>query len=461
MPINARPRLAASFAAAAASAGMLTAAPAAQAAPPANDNPAAPDSFQPVTAENGQPSDLQAIAELAEATPDAGVPKCLGPTSFARTVWYSIPAAAQTHEITVEASGRTLDRLDLAAFVQPLNANPSTPSTAQPNVCAGNGSGGADAAEEPTSGVSLTVPGGHPVLIQVGRRGRPGSQQDEEAVVSLDDEAVAASPSQPPGDQAGLNTPGVRAKGDTIAPLFGATITQEDPAEPPCPSLGSVWRVLKPDKSHPGPRLITANGADVSTLTVFGSPSPTSGNALDCVNRSGTGSLQMLIPAAKTKKPLWIRLGTDAPSDGATGSLRAGPGAGTLVVDGGPGGFDPTAGGPGGGFPSDCAKADASHAAVTGAAFAGNLKRLNKRGRFTLGFTLKRGPVCDAEVQLSGPRGRVYATAQAIRLKTGRRFVSLARGRALARGRYTLTVTGLDRLGNHVRVPGKVGGKLG
>lgn len=438
---------------------MLTAAAPAQAAPPSNDSPATPGSFQSYTAENGQPSDLQATAELAEATPDAGVPRCLGPASFARTVWYAIPAAAATHTITVEASGRTLDRLDLAAFVQPLDANPAAPATTQPNVCAGLGSGGADAAEEPTSGVTLTVPGGHAVLIQVGRRGTPGSPEDEQAIVSLDDESPATPPSQPPGDAAGLNTPGVQAKGQTLAPLFGATITSEDPAQPACPSLGDVWRVLKPDRSNPGPRLITANGADVSTLTVFGSP-PTSGNALDCVNRSGTGSLQMLIPAASATKPLWIRLGTDQPREGAAGTLQVQPGAGKLVIDGGPGGFDPTPGGPGGGFPTDCSKADASRARVAGPAFAGNLKRLNKRRGITIGFTLKRGPICDVEVQLSGPRGRVYASAQAIRLKTGRRFVSLARSATLARGGYSLTVTGLDSFGNHVRVPGKVSGRI-
>src|SRR4051812_30408652 len=94
----------------------------AQAAPPPNDNPTSPDSFQPYTAENGTPTQLTATAELAEATPDFGVPRCLGTSSFARTVWYVIPAEAAPHEIDVEASGETLDVLDLAAFVQPPDA---------------------------------------------------------------------------------------------------------------------------------------------------------------------------------------------------------------------------------------------------------------------------------------------------------------------------------------------------
>ena len=96
--------------------------PAATAAPPSNDSATAPDTFQSYTAENGTPSELQATAVPAEATPDFGVPRCLGPASFARTVWYVIPAESAPHEIAVEASGRTLDVVDLAAFVQPQDA---------------------------------------------------------------------------------------------------------------------------------------------------------------------------------------------------------------------------------------------------------------------------------------------------------------------------------------------------
>ena len=44
---------------------------------------------------------------------------CLGSGSFLRTVWYRIPATQTPRELTVEASGRTLNVVDLAAFVQP------------------------------------------------------------------------------------------------------------------------------------------------------------------------------------------------------------------------------------------------------------------------------------------------------------------------------------------------------
>src|SRR4051812_7168019 len=97
----------------------------AQAAPPPNDAPSAPQGFTQVTAENGQPRGQQGIAELAEATPDRNVPRCLGPQSFARTVWFVVPPASTPQEIDVEASGRTLGVVDLAAYVQPPNGDPA------------------------------------------------------------------------------------------------------------------------------------------------------------------------------------------------------------------------------------------------------------------------------------------------------------------------------------------------
>ena len=87
---------------------------AAVAAPPPNDGPATPGAFAAVTAENGIPSEQQAIADLAEATPDTGVPRCLGDDSFERTVWLRIPEATAPREVTVEASGSTLEVVDLA-----------------------------------------------------------------------------------------------------------------------------------------------------------------------------------------------------------------------------------------------------------------------------------------------------------------------------------------------------------
>jgi hypothetical protein len=429
---------------------------AAGAAPPPNDSPSAPGSFQPYTAENGKPSDLQAIAELAEATPDAGVPQCLGPASFARTVWYVIPAAETPHEITVEASGQTIDVLDLAVFVQPADA--TAPLTVQPNACSGVGAGGANAAEEPTSGISVRVPAGRSVLVQVGRRGPVGSSDDERAVVSLDGRAIVPSPaSPPPGDAADFATPLANTNRDNIVSLFGATLTEEDPAQPPCPSLGSVWRKVVPSRA--GPRLISAVGNEATTLTVFAGRAPRGDNALDCIDRVGRGSLQMLVQG-KARQPLWIRLGTDQPPDGSTATLRVDQTPGAFVVDGGPGGFDPTPGGPGGGLPPDCAKADAARASIRGTPFRGTVKQLNKRRFLTLALVVNRGPVCDVAVSLIGPRGRAYASARTLRLKGGRQLLRLGRTTPLAKGAYRLQVTALSRLGDHVRVRTTLRGQL-
>ncbi|HEY0630460.1 MAG TPA: hypothetical protein VGC98_00260, partial [Thermoleophilaceae bacterium] len=341
------------------------------------------------------------------------------------------------------------------AFVQPQDA--STPVTLQPNACDGLGAGGAAAAEEPTSGISLRVPAGRAVLVQVGRRGPVGSPDNERAIVSLGDRPLPAPAAPPPGDSAGPATPLAGTNSDNVLPLFGATLTDEDPAQPPCPSLGSVWRKIVPARA--GPRLITANGAEAATLTVFAGAAPQADNALDCVNRAGRGSLQMLVQA-KARKPLWIRVGTDGPPAASKASLRIEPGTGAFVVDGGPGGFDPTSFGPGGGFPPECARADAAKASASGPSFQGQSKQLSARATLTLAFTIRKGPLCDVEATLVGPHGRVYASARSIRLQGGRRRLHLTRTRKLARGSYSLRITALSNLGDPVPVHTTVKGKF-
>ena len=135
---------------------LVTAAPAA-AAPPSNDDPFAAGVFAPFTAENGTPTALQAVAELAEARPDAGVPRCLGSSSFARTVWYRVPGARRPRACSrSRRRAGTLEVVDLAAFVQAevpaaVSAAPLAHSsqaallTREPNACDGVGAGGSDA----------------------------------------------------------------------------------------------------------------------------------------------------------------------------------------------------------------------------------------------------------------------------------------------------------------------------
>jgi hypothetical protein len=431
-------------------------APAAAAVPPPNDTRFAPQFFQPYSAENGNPQDLQAIAELAEATADGPVPRCLGPSSFVRTVWYRVPGATVPQELTVEAAGRTLAVVDLAAFVQPAGA--TEPVTAEPNACSGLGAGGSDASEEPTSGVTLRVPAGRDVLFQVGHRGRPGPVENERVVVSLDAQPLDPF-SIPAGDFADpATTPRASTRRGTIVPLFGTTTTEEDPAQPPCPSLGSIWRRVEIGRRKPARRLVRVTGASVSTLAVFSGSRPTGENVLDCVTRSDFGPLHMLVPTRRGRD-LWIRLGSDRPSSGRRAKIRVEDGTDRVAVDGGPGGFDPTTGGPGGGLPAACERSDTDRALIRGRRITGSAERLNRRPTIAVRVRVRRGPVCDVEVELVNRRGHVYGTTRAVWLK-GRRVVRLRRVGQLRRGVYRLRVTAISQLGERERVRTRVSGRL-
>jgi hypothetical protein len=450
---------------AAACAAALWGAPAAHAVPPPNDAATTPAAFAPYTAANGVPREQQAIAELAEASADPGVPRCLGARSFARTVWYRIPEMPVAQEIDIDASGRTLDTIDLAAFVQPAVAPPPAPpaptakatqlpaATAVPNACAGLGDGGASGAEEPGSAITLRVPPNHPVLVQVGRRGTRGTADDERAVLSLFTRRVDVF-SFPLSDIASATNPTVSAKRALQVALATATITGEDPAVPSCPSLGSVWSRLIPGNSIP--RRISVEGKGATTLAVFSGGAPAVREALDCVNRSGRGALQMLVPARKGRT-LWIRIGSDSQTAGPA-TLRVDSAEHAVVVDGGPGGVDPTRGGPGGGLPTACESARIERARISGPELAGKPATYNV-DRVPLRIVVRGARVCDAELRLYGPHGFLYAKGQAIQLK-GRNRVQLPRRRTFVRGRYRLEVTGMSRLGERVEVPTNVEGRL-
>jgi hypothetical protein len=429
--------------------------PTAGAAPPGNDWPHLAGVFEPYTAENGTPDAQQAIAELVEAGPEPGTPRCLGERSFARTVWFRTPPAETFQEVSIEAIGRTLDVLDLAAFIQPEGA--TSPLVDMPNACSGEGSTGSAAAEEPTAAVTLRVPPRRSVLIQVGRRGARGTPDDERALLSLETRPsfFAAGPA---GDLADRSTPPARTKQTTTLALGGATTTEEDPAQPACPALASVWRRVVPSTS--GSRLITANGRGVSTLTVFSGTRPTLYNALDCVNRGGYGPLQMRVRVRK-RRPLWIRVGSDTPVDSAEAKLRVEPTERAVVIDGGPGGFDPTTGGPGGGLPQACENADLDRARVSGAGIRGQARSLNRRATIALRIKTRRSVVCDVTLLLRGPRGRVYAEGRRVWLQKGRRAtVRLRRVRRLVRGQYRLRVSGRSELGVQEPVRTRVRGRL-
>jgi hypothetical protein len=447
----------------------LLAAPA-LAVPPPNDVPggSAAGIFLPYTAQNGVPTELQATAELNEATADPGVPRCLGASSFQRTVWYRLPESPVATQLTLEATGRTLAVVDLAAFVQPEVAPPPPVPpvrahvsqlqsvTSEPNACDGIGAGGSDAAEEPTSAVTLRVPARHPVLFQVGRHGAVGSADDERALLAL--EVLAVKPLRSPrGDTAGSVTPKVGGSASTVN-LAGSTITGEDPADPPCPSLGTVWRRYVPGAN--GRRVISVSGSDATTLTAFAGRRPSGSNVLDCVDRAGGGDLQLNVPVRRGRT-VWIRVGADETSGGERARVRVTDGSNRTVVDGGPGGFDPTPYGAGGGLPSVCDSADVAKARVSGARLRGRARAYNGGRRVRLAVRVRGASICDAELRLYGPGGKIYAKGLAVRLKGGRTVARLSRLRTLRAGAYRLEVKGVSLRGKRVTVRGSVTGRLG
>jgi hypothetical protein len=259
------------------------------------------------------------------------------------------------------------------------------------------------------------------------------------------------------GDRAGSATPRIPDLGRGTVELGGATITEEDPAQPPCPSLGTVWRRVVPKRT--GKRLITARGWPASTLTVFAGKRPTGDNVLDCVNRAGNGPLQMVVPV-KRHKPIWIRLGTERRTAPAQATVEVSPGETATVIDGGQGGFDPTPGGPGGGFPAACDTADVARARIDGPALRGKAGAQNRFARVPVTIRVRGASICDAELRLYGPKGKVYAKGRAVRLAPGRRTVGLPRLRTFKKGHYRLRITGISLLGKRVPVRGGVQGRL-
>jgi hypothetical protein len=143
-----------------------------------------------------------------------------------------------------------------------------------------------------------------------------------------------------------------------------------------------------------------------------------------------------------------------------TPATSGGPGPRrTGRVAGARGGPDPTPGGPGGGLPAACDTPKLERARVAGPRLSGPPGRYNVP-RVPIVVNLRGARVCDAELRLLGPRGLLYAKAIMPQLKKGRRTVRLDRRRGFERGRYRLEITGIDRLGERVKVRGNVQGRL-
>jgi hypothetical protein len=403
-------------------------APTAVADPPPNDAPAGAAPFGVYTAVNGVPTERTATAELAEATPDPGVLPCLGAGSFARTVWYRLPATQTPRELTIEASGRTLDPIDLAAFVQ---AGPGQTVTRLPNVCAGAGVFGGDAAGDSASGLTVRVGAYRDVLLQVGRRGAVGSPQDEEVLLSLYETDLPVADG-PDGDRAGSATPSIPRGGLTTVDLANATTTQEDPFVPRCPAAASVWRRVRPTSS--GRWTFSADGGDAATLSVFTGARPSPSSVVGCVDRQGPGPMVLPVRAAR-RRQLWVRIGTDRPVPGSVAQLCFRHAVAGDRLDGGA-----------------CLPSTVP-AQVSGRLVgAGRVKGQNRGRTLLLRLRVKHAPLCGARFTLTGPGGSTYArgTAGIVR---GSQIIGVTRFRKLRRGTYRLEVDslGVGALRNRVR----------
>ena len=67
--------------------------------------------------------------------------------------------------------------------------------------------------------------------------------------------------------------------------------------------------------------------------------------------------------------------------------------------------------------------------------------------------------ICDVELRLVGPRGKLMAKGRAVRL-AGRRTVALPRLATFRKGRYRLKVTAVSQTGDRIAIRSRVGGRL-
>ncbi|WP_320673131.1 hypothetical protein [Patulibacter defluvii] len=292
----------------------LAAAPAGAAVP--GDAPAGALPFTAVTAENGPVADLQRVVELAGTGPDAGVPRCLGPTSFERTAWLTVPPAATVRRISIEAAPRDAATAvpDLAVFVQPAGGGGDVH---EPSACSGRETAGDGSRGDEAAGIRLVLAAGRGALVQVGWRGGDAAVP---VVATLSATPLAAAPA--PAGQAFADAPSIARGQGVLVPLRGATLAAGDPAQPRCPSEAGLWRRVRLTKR--GSYALATAGGTASTITAYRG-TPTGDSALDCAD-DGSGAVIGTTVRVTRATTLWLRVGTDRPeAPGAAGLAIQGP----------------------------------------------------------------------------------------------------------------------------------------
>jgi hypothetical protein len=303
---------------------VLAAAGPAHGAAPNSDTPAGAKPFSAVTVGNPPaPVTQESVLELAGATADAGVPRCLGASSFEHTSWAWVAPAAAPRVVRVSATPLsptpttttsapiTTVTPDLALFVQPDGATPATAQVAEPQLCDGREVLGDPARTEANPEVVAVLPAGRPALVQTGwRAGEPQAQ----IVATLDARPVTEAAAAPAGDDP-QGAPDAAAPGSTSVALGGATLAQGDPAQPACQARATVWRRLR---VLAGRYTATADGA-AGTLTAFGDP-VTGDSAIACAE-AGDGRGVGVDFRATGARTVWLRVGTDSSAASAATRL--------------------------------------------------------------------------------------------------------------------------------------------
>jgi hypothetical protein len=284
----------------------------ASAAPPAADGPGGAVELGTVTAENGAVTDLSAVIDPAEATPDA-VPRCLGGGTFERAVWAWVPAAEGAGRVTVEVTPQsgTTAQPDLAVFVQPPGGTRELPDVREPSACDGRELLGDDARGDGSSAATVVVGAGRPLLVQVAWRAGDASAP---LVVSAHRDPLTL-PAAPAGDEA-AGAPAIALGAAAPVPTAGATLGPADPAEPWCPAPATVFRrIVIPRAGF----YAVAAGGDAVTVTAFADPL-SADSALGCAD-AGDGAGTGVAVRAAAAGTLWVRVGVDHPEAAGGASL--------------------------------------------------------------------------------------------------------------------------------------------
>ena len=189
------------------------------------------------------------------------------------------------------------------------------------------------------------------------------------------------------------------ARARTSLDLAGATITGEDPAQPPCPSLGTVWRKLIPGSS--GLRVISVSGLAAATPDRLRRPPPERRQRARLRHPRARRQARRWSSPVKRNRPLWVRVGTDRFVGDEAAPIRVRDGAQRHDRQRRLGRLRPDARRPGGGFPRACdTRRRRATRASAAARLTGRAGAYNRFMRIPLARPRDRPPICDATLRL-------------------------------------------------------------